>query len=768
MTANTLTRRTTSTDAATWVLRRADGIGWDFALTGDKATIGSGQSCTVRLIDRGVRPLHCLVTKGQHGLTVRRWSDDTLLNGEVFTEATLVPGDRLTIGPVDLLLEYNGPEPAEEQLYSAPISKSAEPEATVAEVANQVQELLAAPKVASVPAEKRSDTNRQRAKQLVNMVRHERSERERLAMEIASLESRLASTETERERLVFERDELAGRLASLTSEISQVRDEVRALSASHHQREQSLENRLSELEQQIADRDSLVIELRDELTRQRQEATEQFRGEVQPAEATRELSPTEPAPIADRATELDGEAEVIAKAEKFVESATIDWWKDAPRIELPTRPSEESDSTFQLLPQGDGPIDDYLPVEVGSRELDHHPIADPPLAESESEPETELDSLQPESLWDIEVQSPAIRESEPVNAAETFAPELEVTSIVESELDTPASFDRGQSPDAEPVRSEQDLWGRLSSLRAEASERLHYEVEHPEAVTEASHDFWAAPPVESEGGEEAPSEPHREGASLWLPEAPVEAEAETATDEAVTEVEILAPVKREEPVSFIEKYKHLLDEDDSTPAPSVPVHREPEPVAMPAPKAEHHDDESIEAYMEKMMARLRGEPAGPTLMGDKKQLEAQAAKQQQQVVAEAQPVVLTPVVPVKPLENLHEIKSGPTPEHATDMSMLRDLANNSAREAIKIAHSRRQRERAGSNLLMCLIGCVSGGFLVWASKGQMGMPLYAGAGAIAAAGYWAIRCGRALLAPGQPKADRRQVEVTTEAALPIR
>src|SRR5690606_9465869 len=122
--------------------------------------------------------------------------------------------------------------------------------------------------------------------------------------------------------------------------------------------------------------------------------------------------------------------------------------------------------------------------------------------------------------------------------------------------------------------------------------------------------------------------------------------------------------------------------DDSTPAPSLPVHREPEPVAMPAPKAEHHDDESIEAYMEKMMARLRGEPAGPTLMGDKKQLEAQAAKQQQQVVAEAQPVVLTPVVPVKPLENLHEIKSGPTPEHATDMSMLRDLANNSAREAI--------------------------------------------------------------------------------------
>ena len=100
--------------------------------------------------------------------------------------------------------------------------------------------------------------------------------------------------------------------------------------------------------------------------------------------------------------------------------------------------------------------------------------------------------------------------------------------------------------------------------------------------------------------------------------------------------------------------------------------------------------------------------------------------------------------------------------------MLRDLANNSAREAIKIAHSRRQRERAGSNLLMCLIGCVSGGFLVWASKGQMGMPLYAGAGAIAAAGYWAIRCARSLFAPGQPKAERRETHAPSEAALPIR
>lgn len=73
-------------------------------LAGEKTTVGSGQSCTLRLTQAGVRPLHCLITRGDQGLTIRRWADGTLLNGELFTEAPLQLGDRLTLGPVELEL----------------------------------------------------------------------------------------------------------------------------------------------------------------------------------------------------------------------------------------------------------------------------------------------------------------------------------------------------------------------------------------------------------------------------------------------------------------------------------------------------------------------------------------------------------------------------------------------------------------------------------------------------------------------------------------
>ena len=67
-----------------------------------KCTIGSAEQCTLRLRARGIRPVHCLVLRGAGGTVVRRWDTDTRLNGRAFTDARLVPGDRLSIGRVDL------------------------------------------------------------------------------------------------------------------------------------------------------------------------------------------------------------------------------------------------------------------------------------------------------------------------------------------------------------------------------------------------------------------------------------------------------------------------------------------------------------------------------------------------------------------------------------------------------------------------------------------------------------------------------------------
>ncbi len=67
-----------------------------------KCTIGSSPQCTLRLRARGVHPVHCLVLRGEGGSLVRRWSPDTRLNGRAFTDAELTPGDRLSIGRIDL------------------------------------------------------------------------------------------------------------------------------------------------------------------------------------------------------------------------------------------------------------------------------------------------------------------------------------------------------------------------------------------------------------------------------------------------------------------------------------------------------------------------------------------------------------------------------------------------------------------------------------------------------------------------------------------
>ncbi len=70
-------------------------------LTAAKCTIGSSQGCTLRLRGKDVRPVHCFIVRGKANTIVRRWSADTLINGESFDDRPLALGDRLRCGPVE-------------------------------------------------------------------------------------------------------------------------------------------------------------------------------------------------------------------------------------------------------------------------------------------------------------------------------------------------------------------------------------------------------------------------------------------------------------------------------------------------------------------------------------------------------------------------------------------------------------------------------------------------------------------------------------------
>ena len=72
-----------------------------------------------------MRPLHCLIVHDGDGLRVRRWADDTLVNGMPFDEARLEAGDILSVGPIDL--EVVLPPPDEQAflaIESSPAARS--------------------------------------------------------------------------------------------------------------------------------------------------------------------------------------------------------------------------------------------------------------------------------------------------------------------------------------------------------------------------------------------------------------------------------------------------------------------------------------------------------------------------------------------------------------------------------------------------------------------------------------------------------------------
>ena len=84
--------------------------GQTIRLRSAKCTIGSGPRCTLRLRARGVAPLHCLILRGPDRTVIRCWSPGTRLNGQLFTDAELTPGDHLGVGPIELeVLESSRP-----------------------------------------------------------------------------------------------------------------------------------------------------------------------------------------------------------------------------------------------------------------------------------------------------------------------------------------------------------------------------------------------------------------------------------------------------------------------------------------------------------------------------------------------------------------------------------------------------------------------------------------------------------------------------------
>jgi pSer/pThr/pTyr-binding forkhead associated (FHA) protein len=121
-----------------------DGQRREFPLRGTRTVLGRAHDCDLRIPTRDVSRRHCEIEISSAAAIVRDLgsSNGTYVNGRRVAEATLNPGDRLTVGPVVFVLQIDG-KPAEIRPADAAVPRSAaKPRAPVGTPEEDTEEVL--------------------------------------------------------------------------------------------------------------------------------------------------------------------------------------------------------------------------------------------------------------------------------------------------------------------------------------------------------------------------------------------------------------------------------------------------------------------------------------------------------------------------------------------------------------------------------------------------------------------------------------------------
>jgi hypothetical protein len=203
-----------------------------------KCTIGSGPQSTVRLHAAGVQPTHCLIVRGPRATVIRRWTSDTLLNGADFTDAELVPGDRLRIGPIEF------------EVLGVPRSPDA-PLAAGIEACQQELDRRAA------ELDAREQEFARRAEEIQSRAAEQASQPEQLSRRAEELEAKAGRLEVKAREL----DDQAERLGSRAREVQTHDDRLKKARHDLDAQSEQLAARDRELESQAEELDKLAERL---------------------------------------------------------------------------------------------------------------------------------------------------------------------------------------------------------------------------------------------------------------------------------------------------------------------------------------------------------------------------------------------------------------------------------------------------------------------------------------------------------------------------
>ena len=230
-------------------------------LVGAKCTVGSAPSCSLRLEAPGVHPVHCLIIRGSRGTVIRCWSGDTRLNGREFDDSWLQPGDRLSVGQIEL-------EVLSDRLPDEDLPVPADPAAGTVAGGDTLRAAAPAGDGQTDPSAEESTSNlrQQLAERLQHLLEHQRllTEREE---QLALQQSEFAA---ERKQWSHEREAELAELNAREECLCALRDEIELERQAYLSDKQACEPRESGAEAQAKQVKRLQTEL-EEVRQQRDE-----------------------------------------------------------------------------------------------------------------------------------------------------------------------------------------------------------------------------------------------------------------------------------------------------------------------------------------------------------------------------------------------------------------------------------------------------------------------------------------------------------------
>jgi len=284
------------------------------SLGSQKCTVGSGPYCTLRLNAFGVRPIHCMIIRGEVRTIVRRWAPDTRLNGRAFTDSDLVAGDRLSIGPIEFDVV---------ETPSVPLVERPKNESGVAKDASHPKPPKELDSCLSLIKKRGYD----RAKRLITELRAARERLKELqegqqnwTEQKNAFDDRCRSFEQEQERWQQRCDESESQLRRRSQELDSIEKEMELQLCAFKAEQQEFESRRSETDRGASEQlDSIETQLAEIESRWRSFEQEQERWQQRCDESESQLM-CRSEQLDARQREIDLKQEAIEEERRELES----------------------------------------------------------------------------------------------------------------------------------------------------------------------------------------------------------------------------------------------------------------------------------------------------------------------------------------------------------------------------------------------------------------------------------------------------------------